>query len=94
MFIGVILYFPKMLKIKFYPSYSSFTFPMAISAIAMKQTNVFLTKIGRNIYLLKPLVKFEEILTIIIVIYVLMKYFDFLVIKEISSKNSDVNEAF
>lgn len=78
MFLGVLLYLPKMLKIKFYPSYSSFTFPLAISAVAMKQTNAFLLKINKSIYLLKYLIKFQEILTVLIVAYVLIKYFQFL----------------
>jgi exfoliative toxin A/B len=78
MFLGVLLYLPKMLKIKFYPSYSSFTFPLAISAVAMKQTNAFLIKINKSIYLLKYLIKFQEILTVLIVAYVLIKYFQFL----------------
>ena len=93
MFIGVILYLPKMLKIKFYPSYSAFTFPLAISAIAMKQTNGLLFKMNKPIYVLQYLVKFQEILTIIIIIYVLIKYFEFLFYEDIISKNSETNTA-
>lgn len=78
MFIGVLIYLPTMLKIKFYPSYSSFTFPLAISAVAMKQSNVFLIKIHKPIYALKYLVNFQEILAVLIIMYVLVLYTDFL----------------
>lgn len=77
MFIGVLIYLPTMLKIKFYPSYSSFTFPLAISAVAMKQSNVFLIKIHKPIYALKYLVNFQEILAVLIIMYVLVLYTDF-----------------
>ena len=78
MFLGVILYLPKMLKLKFYPSYSAFTFPMTISAIAMKKTYGYLSTLGTNINGLNYLVKFQEILTVIIVLYVLIKYIQFI----------------
>ncbi len=44
MFFAVILYMPKMLKIKVFPSYSGFTFPLVISAIAMQYANSFLAQ--------------------------------------------------
>lgn len=91
MFLGVLLYLPKLLKLKFYPSYSSFTFPLAISAVAMKQTNAYLLKLHKSLYLLNYLVKFQEILTILIVLYVLNKYFQFLFIRE-KSFNTPVNK--
>ncbi|MFL0247279.1 TDT family transporter [Candidatus Clostridium stratigraminis] len=81
MFLGVLLYLPKLLKLKFYPSFSSFTFPLAISAVAMKQTNAYLLKLHKTLYLLNYVVKFQEILTIVIVLYVLIKYLQFLFIE-------------
>jgi exfoliative toxin A/B len=74
----VILYLPKMLKLRFYPSYSAFTFPFVISAISIKQTNLFLIKTNRAIPILKYVVKFEEVLAISLVIYVLVRYLQFL----------------
>jgi exfoliative toxin A/B len=74
----VILYLPKMLKLRFYPSYSAFTFPFVISAIAIKQTNLFLIKTNRAIPILRYLVKFEEAFAILMVIYVLIRYLQFL----------------
>jgi len=93
MFLGVILYLPKMLKIKFYPSYSAFTFPLVISAIAMKLTNGLLIKMERPIYLLKYLVKFQEILALVIVIYVLINYFKFIFLKDNFSIDIKANKA-
>ncbi|MTI71000.1 MAG: TDT family transporter [Firmicutes bacterium] len=74
----VLIYMPKMLKLKFYPSYSAFTFPIVISAIAIKKTNGFLIGINKEISLLKTIVKFEELLAIGFVLYVLFKYISFL----------------
>ncbi|MGH4118615.1 TDT family transporter [Clostridium sp.] len=78
MFLRVILYLPKMLKIKFYPSYSAFTFPLVISAIAMKQLNGYLVKSEQAIYILKYFVKFQEALAVLVVLYVLIRYFKFI----------------
>ena len=69
---------PKLLKLKFYPSYSAFTFPLVISAISIKLTNGFLANIGRPIAILKYVVKFEELLAVVIVVYVLVRYVGFL----------------
>lgn len=74
----VLLYLPKMLKIKFYPSYSAFTFPLVISGIAIKLTNGFLLETGKEIKILKYIIKFEELISISIVLYVLFKYITFL----------------
>ena len=93
MFLGVILYLPKLLKIKFYPSYSAFTFPMVISAIAMKQLNGYLVKIKEPMHMLKDLVKFQEVIAILIVVYVLVRYFKFLFLEDTLSKNTKIDKA-
>lgn len=77
---------PKLLKLKFYPSYSGFTFPIVISAISLKLTNGFLIKAGKPISILKYLVKFEEILAVVIVIYVLFRYISFIFTKTETAK--------
>lgn len=69
---------PKLLKLKFYPSFSGFTFPMVISAISLKLTNGFLIKSGQPIPVLGYIVKLEEIIAVLIVLYVLFKYIQFL----------------
>lgn len=81
----VLLSLPKLLKLKFYPSYSGFTFPLVISALSLKLTNGFLTKSGNGIAFLKTLVTFEELVALVIVIYVLLRYISFLFAKEASA---------
>lgn len=76
-FIGLI-FLVKCLRIKFYPSYAAFTFPMVISAIAIKGINVFLTNAERGISWLHYVVKFQEVIAAIVVIYVLVRFIMFI----------------
>lgn len=78
----IITQLPKLFKLKFYPSYSAFTFPIVISALSLKLTNGFLIKAERPVAILKYLVKFEEILAIGVVLYVLFRYIKFLLVKQ------------
>lgn len=78
MYILALTQLPKLLKLKFYPSYSAFTFPMVISAIAMKMTDGFFTKLGSPIALLKYIVLLQTIIAIVLVLYVLIKYILFI----------------
>ncbi len=82
MYIAAIIMLPKLLRLRFYPSYSGFTFPLVISGIAMKLTNGFLSKSGNAIAWLKYLVKFQEAAAVAIVLYVLYRYIQFLTAKE------------
>ena len=68
-----------LLRIKFYPSYSAFTFPLVISALALKLSNNFLVSQGITSPILIVLVKIEEILAVLIVFYVLMRYLEHLI---------------
>lgn len=78
MLCAVLLYMPKLLKLPFYPSYSAYTFPFVISGIGIKLTNGFLTKTGNVIAWIKPIVYLEEAMATILVLYVLIKYVQFL----------------
>ena len=78
MFFAVLLYMPKMLKLKFYPSYSAFAFPLVISAIAMQYANGFLANMNIGIPLLQYVGYFEELLAVVFVVYVLIHYANFL----------------
>ncbi|KXG78984.1 TDT family transporter [Thermotalea metallivorans] len=78
MFISVMLYIPKMLKLKFYPSYSAFTFPFVITAIAMKGTAAFLANAGKTSPFLGYFIKFLELWAILMVLYVLIRYMAFM----------------
>ena len=84
-YLAIILYMPKLLKLKFYPSYSGFTFPLVISAMSLKLTNGFLVKAGTPIPALGLLVKFEELIAVAICLYVLIKYISFLLAKEVKA---------
>jgi exfoliative toxin A/B len=77
MTLSVLFYIPKLLKLKFYPSFSALTFPLVISGIAIKLTNAYLINNNKIVASLKYVVKFEEIISVLIVIYVLLKYIRF-----------------
>ncbi|MEY8415479.1 TDT family transporter [Tissierella praeacuta] len=85
-YLFVLLQLPRLLKLKFYPSYSAFTFPLVISGISVKLTNGFLVNAEKPIAMLKYLVKFEELIGIIIVLYVLIRYISFLFTKTETAK--------
>lgn len=73
-FIGVLLQLPRLLRIKFCPSFSAFTFPLAITALSLKLTNGYMMSTERNISFLKYVIWFEELLAVIIVLYVFIRY--------------------
>lgn len=73
---------PKLLRLKFYPSFSAFTFPFVISAIAIKGTSGFFASIGSPSPILKGAASFLEALAVIMVLYVLAQYSAFLLKKE------------
>lgn len=77
-YVFVLVQLPKLINTKFYPSFSGFTFPLVISAISIKLTNGFLTNSGQGIPFLRYVVLFEEVVAVLIVLYVLMKYTQFL----------------
>ncbi len=77
-YVAVIAMLPKLLGLKFYPSYSAFTFPLIISGIGMKLTNGFLINSNQSIYMLKYLVSFQVIMATLITLYVLARYIQFL----------------
>ncbi|MDF2613614.1 MAG: C4-dicarboxylate transporter [Clostridia bacterium] len=78
MFVFVMLNMPRLLKLKFYPSYSAFTFPFVITAIAMKGTHAYLTKTGVSLSFIGYFVNLLEIWSVIMVVYVLIKYIIFI----------------
>ena len=66
------------LKLPFYPSYASFTFPFVISAIAMKQASACLMNMGRPISFLSYVVTIETVITVLFVAYVFIRFMGFL----------------
>lgn len=85
-YLMVILQLPKLLKLSFLPSYSAFTFPLVISAISIKLTNGFLVNNGQSVRILQYMVGVEEIIAVLIVLYVLLRYILFILKEPISSK--------
>ena len=68
LFIFVLIQLPFLLKRKFYPSFSAFTFPLVICAIAFQKTGVYYQLAEFSI--LNILIHLSELLAIIIIIYV------------------------
>jgi exfoliative toxin A/B len=65
---------PKLFSLQYYPSYSAFTFPFVISAIAIKGASAFLFSSGWNIPLLRYTGSFLEVWSVLIVGYVTLRY--------------------
>ena len=68
LFIFVLIQLPHLLNRKFYPSFSAFTFPLVICAIAFQTTGIYY-QLG-DFSILKILIHLSELLAIIIVIYI------------------------
>jgi exfoliative toxin A/B len=88
MFISVIVAMPKLLKLNFYPSYSAFTFPFVITAIAMKGVYAYLLKSESSIFFLGYLVNLLELWAIVMVIYVLLRYMLFMTSNSETTKHT------
>ena len=73
---GVIIYLPKMISDRFYPSFSAFTFPFVITAIGLKLSIKFLSGTF-NSAVLNYFSKGIELLSICLVLFVLAKYFSY-----------------
>lgn len=70
------------LKLPFFPSYASFTFPFVISAIASKQTMACLMNMGRPIPALQYVALAETIIAVLFVAYTLIRFLQFLFVKK------------
>jgi len=63
-----------LLKLKFYPSYTAYTFPLVISALALKLSVTFMIAKNISVGILPILVKVEEFIAVVMVFYVLFRY--------------------
>ncbi len=77
-FLFVVSRLPALLRIPFFPSYSAFTFPFVITAIALKGTATYLSNTGRGIGLLTQSIPLLELWATVAVLYVLFRYLRFL----------------
>lgn len=73
-YVIVLIQLPKFLKLPFYPSYASFTFPFVISAIGMKVTMAYLIEIGQALPFLPYVVLLQTVIAIALTLYVLVRY--------------------
>jgi exfoliative toxin A/B len=78
MFLIVMFHLPKLLKLKFYPSDSAFTFPLVITAVSISMVNNWLIKSFNSIKFLNIIVITERIIAISIVLFILYRYTKFL----------------
>lgn len=78
-YVGVLVAMVKLLRLPFYPSYSAFTFPLVISAIAQKMSTAFLQ--GQGIAVPGVLVIITTLVAAAIVAYVLVRFAMFLLAK-------------
>ena len=66
------------LRLPFYPSYASFTFPFVISAIAAKQTMACAANMGHPMPFLQYVVLIETVLAVVFVVYTLIRFVKFI----------------
>ena len=65
---------PKLLKLKFYPSYAAFTFPFVISAIAIKQAAAALSKLNVPVPAFATVATVQTAIAAGLVLYALIRY--------------------
>ncbi|GLC81994.1 TDT family transporter [Lacrimispora brassicae] len=78
LYVTVLVYLPRFLALPFYPSYAAFTFPVVISAIAMKMSTAFLAKMGYAVGVLPAVVLVETVIAVCLVVYVFIRYMKYL----------------
>lgn len=76
-YIAVLVALTKLLRLKFYPSFSAFTFPLVISAVAQKSVFAWLGE-SYGLYIPPVVNYFTTFLAVVIVLYVLIHYLVFL----------------
>lgn len=72
----------KCIKLPFYPSFASFTFPFVITAIALNQAIVCFNNIGHPMPYLQTLALIETFIAIILVLFVYASFMKFIFIKK------------
>ena len=71
-YLFVLVRMTNMLRVKFYPTYAAFTFPLVISSVAFRQANMYLSAQGFTH--LGFFAMLSVIIAIAIVLYVLVRY--------------------
>lgn len=86
---AIILYLPRLMRLKFYPSCSAFTFPLVISAIATNATYDYLRTEGIDLLALQYLAWGEIALALVLIVFVLVRYVDFFLVKRRARSKSN-----
>lgn len=79
---------PRLLRLAFFPSFSAFTFPFVISALAEKLTNAYLIKAGTPLPVLNGLVVFQVFLAVALCLFVLVRYSLFMLEPAVQKESS------
>ncbi len=74
LYLMVLVALPKLLKLKFYPGYSAFTFPFIISGIACKQLAGFYAKAGTPVPALGVIATVLTAVAVVLAVYTLVWY--------------------
>ncbi len=74
LYLNALVRLPGYLALPFYPSYSAFTFPFVISAVAMKVSTAYLVKTGYGVGFMPAVVLGETVIAVCLVGYVLIRY--------------------
>lgn len=70
------------LRLPFYPSYASFTFPFVISATASKEITAYLVQLGYSVPVLHYVVMMQTLIAVILVGYTLVRFLLFFMMRE------------
>lgn len=82
-----IINLPKILKNGFTPSFAGLTFPAVISAIALNASNMYFKNLSYDYKILDILVNIEKYFALIIVIYVLIKFIEFIFVSPFKAQD-------
>jgi len=80
-YFAVMAYMPRMIRLKFYPSCSAFTFPLVISAIATNATYTYLKGQGTDYPIIQYLAWLEIILALLLISIVIFRYSNHFILK-------------
>lgn len=72
----------KYIKLQFYPSFASFTFPFVITAIALKQAMVCFNNLGHPMPYLQYVVLIETVIAVILVVFVYVSFIKFIFVNK------------
>ena len=72
----------KCIKLPFYPSFASFTFPFVITAIALKQSMACFNNLGHPMPFLQTFVLIETVIAVILAVFVYVSFMKFIFVKK------------